>query len=85
MLVTLDNVNISALGATANGFIATATQNGTTFGIGTDILHLAAIDLACYKTVTGFWTNLEASGVTTKPNAFGFIVRDLGAKGGTCN
>ena len=85
VLVTLDNVNISALGATANGFIATAAQNGTTFGIGTDIVHLAATDLACYKTVTGFWTNLEVATGSTKPNAYGFIVRDLGTKDGICN
>jgi hypothetical protein len=86
VLVTLDNVKISAVGASANGFIATATQNGTSFGIGTDIVQLKAPDdLACYKTVTGFWTNLEVATVTTKPNAFGFIVRDLGTKDGTCN
>jgi hypothetical protein len=87
VLVTLANVKITALGAAdgSNGFIATAVQNGTTFGVATDIVHLAAADLACYKTVTGFWSNLEAAGVTTKPNAFGFVVRDLGTKDGTCN
>jgi hypothetical protein len=85
VLVTLDNVAISAIGTTANGFVATAKQNGTSFGIGTDIKQLAATDLACYQTVTGFWTNLEAVGATTKPNTYGFIVRDLGATGGTCN
>jgi hypothetical protein len=88
VLVTLDNVKITALGDPAgkNGFIATATQNATTFGIGTDIVQLQTADLACYKTVTGFWTNLEAASTTatTKPNAYGFIVRDLGTKDGTC-
>jgi hypothetical protein len=85
VLVTLDNVKITAVGDSAHGFVATAVQGGTTFGIGTDILQLAATDFACYKTVTGFWTNLEAAGVTTKPNAFGFIVRTLGTKDGVCN
>ena len=70
---------------TANGVIATATQNGTTFGIGIDTLRLAANDLACYKTIIGFWTNLKSTSATTKPNAFGFIVRDLGTRDGTCN
>ncbi len=85
VLVILDNVNISAVGTTANGVIATATQNGTTFGIGADILRLSAGNLGCYKTVTGVWTNLESTGATTKPNAFGFIIRDLGTRDGTCN
>jgi hypothetical protein len=88
VLVTLDNVKISAIGASANGFIATAAQTvgptATPFGIGTDIKQLAAADLGCYKTVTGFWTNLQGALATTKPNAYGFIVRDLGATGGTC-
>lgn len=88
VLVTLANVKITAVGTSANGGIATATQGVTTFGIGTDILQLKdaapTSDLACYKTVTGFWTNLEAADATIKPNAFGFIVRDLGTKDGTC-
>jgi len=88
VLVTLDNVKISAIGASANGFIATAAQTvgqtATPFGIGTDINQLVAADLACYKTVTGFWTNLQGASATTKPNAYGFIVRDLGTKDGTC-
>lgn len=87
VLVTLTNVNIGALGSTANGFIATATQSGTTFGVGTDVIQLAAADMGCHATVTGLWTNLEASstGATTKPNAFGFIVTSMSAVGGTCN
>lgn len=90
VLVTLDNVAITAVGASANGFIATGKQSGTEFKIGTDIIQLKGQnpndandkgDLACYKTVTGLWTNLQVAGVTTKPNAFGFIVRTLGTKG----
>lgn len=88
VLVTLDNVKITAIGDPTgkNGFIATAVQGTTTFGIGTDILQLKAADLACYKTVTGFWTNLQAAGTTatTKPNAYGFIIRDKGTTDGTC-
>jgi|GEM_PF-2527527 len=85
VLVTLDNVNILGLGSTANGVIATATQNGTTFGIGADTLQLSIADLACFKTITGFWTNLESTTASTKPNAFGLILRDLGTRDGTCN
>ena len=86
VLVTLDNVAITAIGNTNNGFVATGKQAGTTFGLGTDILHLAAADVACYASITGFWTNLEAAGATTKPNAFGFIPLTLTGKGtGTCN
>jgi len=84
VLVTLDNVNISAIGINTNGNIATAKQNGTTFGIGTDIVFSKDIVLGCHQTVTGFWTNLETVGATTKPNAYGFIVRDLGALGTSC-
>ncbi|HEU0037288.1 MAG TPA: hypothetical protein VFQ53_42045 [Kofleriaceae bacterium] len=87
VLVTLTNVNISALGNAANGFIADATQAGTAFKMQTTILRLASTDLGCYQSITGFWTNLQApgSGATTKPNAFGFIPRTLGAKGTNCN
>lgn len=86
VLVTLDNVAITAIGNTNNGFVATGKQAGTSFGLGTDILHLAAADVDCYASLTGFWTNLEAAGVTTKPNAFGFIPLTLTGKGtGTCN
>jgi len=85
--VTLTNVNITALGSAGNGFIASATQNGTTFGVATDILHLVTGDLGCYSSITGFWTNLQAAATsaTTKPNAFGFIPMTLGTKNGTCN
>lgn len=95
VLVTLDNVAITAVGASANGFIATGKQAGTEFKIGTDIVQLKGPnpptdptgDLACYKTVTGLWTTLEIAGATTKPNSFGFIVRTLGTKGAAtdCN
>jgi len=87
VLVTLDNVNITALGATANGFVATAKQGTASLNVGTDIIQLKSTDLGCYQTVTGFWTNLEAAGttVTTKPNSFGFVVRTLGDKGSACN
>jgi hypothetical protein len=85
VLVTLDNVAITAVGSSANGFLATAKQGGVTFSIGTDIIQLAAADLACYKTMTGLWTNLQVTGTAPKPNAFGFIVRTLGTKDGTCN
>jgi hypothetical protein len=88
VLVTLDNVAITAIGSSANGFVATGKQAGTSFGLGTDILHLAAIDIDCYASITGLWTNLEAPGssVTTKPNAFGFIPLTPAGKGnGTCN
>jgi len=87
VLVTLTNVAITTVGTAANGFVATAKQNGTTFSIGTDIIQLAAADEKCYATITGFWTNLEAgsSGATTKPNAFGFIPMTLGTVGATCN
>ena len=84
VLVTLDNVNISAVGINTNGFIATAKQNGTTFGVGTDIVLTKDIALGCYQTVTGFWTNLETVGAATKPNAYGFIIRDHGATGTSC-
>ncbi|MEO7730664.1 MAG: hypothetical protein ABIY55_06795, partial [Kofleriaceae bacterium] len=83
VLVTLDNVNIFAVSAPPNG--ATAMQAGATFGVATEILLLTPGDLGCYKTVTGLWTNLESTGATTKPNAFGFIVRDLGTRDGNCN
>jgi predicted extracellular nuclease len=88
VLVTLDNVAITALGAGANGFVATANQNTTIFSLGTDIIRLAAADLGCYQSITGFWSNLEAAGsaATTKPNAYGFIPLTLTGKGlGTCN
>jgi hypothetical protein len=84
VLVTLANVRITALGASANGFIATAIQGGTTFRIGTDILQLKMTELGCYKTVTGFWINLQAVVATTKPNTFGLVIRDLGTPDGTC-
>jgi hypothetical protein len=84
--VTLTNVNITALGTTTNGFVATAVQNGTTFKVGTDILQGAEMPVGCYTTITGFWTNLEAGamGATTKPNAMGFIPQTLGAIGAGC-
>lgn len=81
VLVTLDNVKITELGVSDAGYVATGVQAGTSFKIGTDILRLADADKGCYKTVTGFWTNLVIAGVTTKPNSFGFIVRTLGDKG----
>ena len=73
--ITLTNVNITTLGTSTNGFVATGVQNGTTFKVGTDAVHLAAADVGCHATITGYWTNLEAGGTaaTTKPNAFGFI------------
>jgi hypothetical protein len=86
VLVTLSNVAITALGNSDNGFVATGKQAGTSFGLGTDVLHLAAADLGCYASITGLWTNLEASGAKTKPNAFGFIPVTLTGKGATtCN
>ena len=86
VLVTLTNVNITTLGASGNGFIATATQSGTTLKLGTDVIQLASTDMGCHATMTGLWTNLEASssGATTKPNAFGFIPTSMAAVGGTC-
>jgi len=84
VLVTLGDVAITAIGTSANGFLATGKQAGTMFSIGTDIKQLVAGDVACYKTVTGFWTNLEIAGTPPKPNVYGFIVRDLGTKDGTC-
>lgn len=88
VLVTLTDVKITALGAVANGSVATATQGGKTFGLGSDALVLTNTDLGCYASITGLWTNLEAAGsaVTTKPNAFGFIpVTLVGLGTGTCN
>ncbi|HWU90350.1 MAG TPA: hypothetical protein VN253_23965 [Kofleriaceae bacterium] len=87
VLVTLTDVNLTTLGGTTNGFIATAVQNGTSFGAGTDVLHFVAGDLKCYSSITGFWTNLQAASTaaTTKPNAFGFIPVTLGAPGTACN
>lgn len=82
VLVTLTNVKFTALGSTANGFVATAEQTvgttKTTFSVGTDIAQLTAANLVCNATVTGLWTNLEAASnnATTKPNAFGFIPLD---------
>ena len=86
VLVTLSNVAITALGDSDHGFVAAAKQGTTTFGMGTDVLRLAAAQVGCYATITGMWTNLEAVGAKTKPNAFGFIPRTLSAVGsGTCN
>lgn len=86
VLVTLDNVAITAIGISMNGFVATGMQAGTTFGLGTDILRLATGDVGCYASITGFWTNLEVAGAMTKPNAYGFIPLTLTGKGtGTCN
>jgi hypothetical protein len=86
VLVTLTNVEITALGNATNGFIATGRQNGTTFGLSTEILRLLATDLDCYTAITGLWTNLQApaAGATTKPNAQGFVPATLGATGGAC-
>ena len=90
VLVTLTNVKITALGTTTNGLIATAVQNGTTFGAGTDIIQSTdptpLTAGTCYSSITGFWTNLEAgsTSATTKPNAFGFIPATLGAVGTAC-
>lgn len=86
VLVTLTSVNLTALGNTANGFIATATQAGTTFKIATESLHPVAGDVGCHATMTGLWTNLQApaSSATTKPNAFGFIPTSMSIVGGTC-
>lgn len=86
VLVTLTNVNITALGNTANGFIATATQGGTTFKLSTDSLRFVAGDVGCHATMTGLWTNLQApsSSATTKPNALGFIPTSMAAVGGAC-
>jgi hypothetical protein len=85
--VTLTNVAITANGSTANGHIATGKQAGMTFGVQTDIIPDATLAGGCYSTMTGFITNLEAgsSAATTKPNAFGFIVSDLGPTGTACN
>jgi hypothetical protein len=87
VLVTLTNVDITALGSNTNGFIATAKQSGQTFGVGTNVLRLVTDQLGCYTSITGFWTNLQAAaaGATTKPNAFGFIPVTLGTKGTGCN
>lgn len=86
VLVTLSNVALTALGDSDHGFVATARQGTTTFGIGTDVVRLVANQMGCYATITGLWTNLEAAGAKTKPNAFGFIPRTLSAVGsGTCN
>ena len=86
VLVTLTNVNLTALGTQANGYVATATQSGTTFKIGTDALLLVAADMGCHVTMTGLWTNLQAplTNATTKPNAFGFIPTAMAAVGGAC-
>ncbi|MBL0221115.1 MAG: hypothetical protein IPQ07_45555 [Myxococcales bacterium] len=84
VLVTLTSVNLTALGNAANGYIATATQAGTTFKVSTDVLHPVAADMGCHATMTGLWTNLQAPGATTKPNAFGFIPTSMAAVGGTC-
>lgn len=86
VLVTLTNVNLTTLGNTANGFIATATQGGTTFKVATDVLRFVAGDVGCHVTMTGLWTNLQApsSQATAKPNAFGFIPTSMAAVGGTC-
>ena len=83
VLVTLNDVKLTAIGNADNGFVATAVQGTTTFG--TDILRLAAGNLGCYSSITGFWTNLEAgaSAARTKPNAHGFIPLTLGT-GVTC-
>jgi hypothetical protein len=86
VLVTLSNVAITALGDSDHGFVAAAKQGTTTFGMGTDVLRLMAGQVGCYATITGMWTNLEAAGAKTKPNAFGFIPRTLSMVGsGTCN
>jgi hypothetical protein len=87
VLVTLTNVNLTALGNGTNGFIGTAVQNGTSFKFGTEVLRPAVTDLKCYATITGFWTNMQApaTGATTKPNVFGFIPVTLGAAGAACN
>ncbi len=86
VLVQLTNVKLTTLGAAANGFIATATQGGTTFKISTEVLRPAAAEVGCHVTMTGLWTNLQAPGMaaTMKPNAFGLIVTSMAAVGGVC-
>jgi hypothetical protein len=87
VLVTLSDVAITAIGADANGKIATGKQNGTTFGLSTDGIPLATADLKCYASITGVWTSLQApsSAAATKPNAYGFVPLALGAIGTACN
>ena len=87
VLVTLTNLNLTALGNNANGFIATATQSGTTFKVGTDVIRFVAADVGCHATMTGLWTNLQAPNTmaTMKPNAFGFIPTSMSVvSGATC-
>ncbi len=84
--VVLTNVEFTANGNIGNGFIGAAKQGATTFQFSTDILHTAVGDLGCYATVTGFWTQLQATGTAMpKPNAMGFIPSAFGTKtGATC-
>lgn len=56
VLVQLTNVRVTAAG-TAMDYLATMTQNGTTFMADDDMYRIVAGDVTkCYSTITGIWS-----------------------------